>query len=48
LKRGKIRDETEYYLVAGILASFTGDATDEERMKLSEMVGVYEAGVAKN
>ncbi len=48
LKRGKIRDETEYYLVAGILASFTADATDEERTRLSEMVGAYEAGVSKN
>lgn len=48
LKRGKIRDETEYYLVAGILASFIADATDEERMKLDEMVGAYEAGVSKN
>lgn len=47
LKRGKIRDETEYYLVAGILASFTADATDEERMKLDEMVGAYEARSAK-
>jgi hypothetical protein len=47
LKRGKIRDETEYYLVTGILASFTAGATDEERMKLDEMVEAYEARSAK-
>ena len=47
LKRGKIRDETEYHLVAGILASFSADATDDERMTLNEMVEPYEARSAK-
>jgi hypothetical protein len=41
-------EASAYYLIAGIRASFTADATDEERMKLNEMVGAYEAGVAKN
>jgi hypothetical protein len=47
LKRGKIRDETEYYLVAGIIASFTADVTEDELTKLSAMVGAYEDQVAK-
>ena len=42
LKRGKIRTEEEFYLVSGILASFTTDASDDERRKLDEMVGAYE------
>ena len=47
LKRGKIRSEEEYYLVAGILASFTADATDEERRRLDAMVAAYEDDAAK-
>jgi hypothetical protein len=47
LKRGEIKNETEFYLVSGILASFTADASDEERQKLDAMVGAYEDHVAK-
>ena len=43
LKRGRIRDEEDYYLVAGILASFTGDATDEERQQLEDLVAKFES-----
>jgi hypothetical protein len=42
LKRGEIRTEEEFYLVSGILASFTTDASDDERRRLDEMVGAYE------
>ena len=42
IKRGKIRNEEEYYLIAGILASFTGDAIDEERQQLEMLVSNFE------
>jgi len=42
LKRGKIRTETEYYLVQGILASFTADATETERDLLTKLLAAYE------
>ena len=44
LKRGRIRDEEDYYLVSGILASFTGDATDEERQQMEDLVAKFESG----
>ena len=44
LKRGRIRDEEDYYLVSGILASFTGDATDEERQQMEDLVANFESG----
>lgn len=43
LKRGRIRDEEEYYLVAGILASCTGDATDEECQQMEALVARFES-----
>lgn len=42
IKRGNIRDETEYYLVSGILASFTGEANDDERIKLENLLSQFE------
>src|SRR5262245_37645810 len=42
LKRGKIRTETEYYLVQGILASFTAEATETERELLTKLSVAYE------
>lgn len=47
LRRDRIRTEEEYYLVAGILASFTADATDDERRRLDQMVAAYERDAAK-
>jgi hypothetical protein len=47
LKRGRIRTEEEYYLVAGILASFTAGASEDERRQLDAMVGTYERSVTK-
>ncbi|MBB5353889.1 hypothetical protein HNR46_004153 [Haloferula luteola] len=48
LKRGRIRDEEDYYLVTGILASFTGDATDEERRQLEGLVAKFEGDSGTN
>ena len=42
LKRGKINTETEYYLVAGILADFSSLATSEERALLEQLESGYE------
>lgn len=47
LKRGKIRNEAEYYLIAGVLASFITDASDEERAKLDSMIAAFEDHVSK-
>ena len=47
LKRERIRNEEEYYLVAGILASFTGDATEEERERLEALVSDFECHPSK-
>lgn len=44
LKRGKINTETEYYLVAGVLADSSSLVTDEERAFLERMVKGYEEG----
>jgi hypothetical protein len=43
LKRGRIRNETEYYLVQGILASFTTDASEDERRLLEDFSAAYGA-----
>jgi hypothetical protein len=45
LKRGKIKTETEYYLVAGVLADASCLATEEERTLLEQLVARYEEGV---
>lgn len=42
LKRDRIRDEKDYYLIAGILASSTGDATDEEKQQMIDLVAKFE------
>ena len=42
LKRGKIKTETEYYIVAGILADFSSIASDDERLVLEQLVAEYE------
>jgi hypothetical protein len=48
LKRGRIRTRKEFYLVSGILASFTADANEDERRQLGEMVAAYEESVTKD
>ena len=42
LKRGKIKTETEYYIIAGVLADFSSVATEEEREILSHLLAHYE------
>ncbi|MGB3868647.1 MAG: hypothetical protein WA937_04200 [Flavobacteriales bacterium] len=42
LKRGKIKSETEYYIIAGVLADIPSSATDEERKMLGQLVAQYE------
>jgi len=44
LKRGRIKNETEYYLIAGILADLDSDASESERGKLEQIVAQYEQG----
>jgi hypothetical protein len=41
VKRGKIRNETEYYLVNGVLVDQGNAITDEERTQLQQMVDAY-------
>jgi hypothetical protein len=45
VKRGRIKNETEYYLVAGVLADFSSLASEEERSTLGRLVAQYEQGV---
>jgi hypothetical protein len=42
LKRRKLNSETEYYLVAGILADVSSLVDDDERVLLNQMVAQYE------
>lgn len=43
LKRGTIRNDTEYYLVNGIVVDQASGISDEERAHLQELVDAYEA-----
>jgi hypothetical protein len=45
LNRGSIRDDTEYYLIAGVLADFTTSADHDERATLGRLVSEYERSV---
>ncbi|MFC3684668.1 hypothetical protein [Hydrogenophaga luteola] len=45
LKRGNIKTETEYYIIAGVLADFSSFASSEERAVLDKLVAQYEQGV---
>ena len=42
LKRGKIKSETEYYIIAGVLADFSSIASEEERVVLGKLAAEYE------
>ena len=46
LKRGKIKTETEYYLVAGILADAASPSNAADRQKLQRLVDDYESAAA--
>jgi hypothetical protein len=44
LKRGMISNETEYYIIAGVLADFSSLASAEERTLLGQLAAQYERG----
>jgi hypothetical protein len=48
LKKGKISNDSEYYFVQGILASFTADANEAERRLLEDLSATYEARAGRN
>lgn len=41
LKRGKIKTETEYYLIAGLLADSSSQATEAERAQIEDLASCY-------
>lgn len=43
LKRGKIKAETEYYMIAGVLADVSCMASNDERVVLERLVAEYES-----
>ena len=43
LKRGKIKNETEYYLIAGVLADSASSADEEERETLAQLAARFES-----
>jgi hypothetical protein len=45
MKRGNIKSETEYYLIAGVLAECSSIASEEERAVLNQLVVRYEQTV---
>jgi hypothetical protein len=45
LKRGKIREETEYYVIVGVLADSPSRADPQEQQHLSQLVADYENSV---
>lgn len=42
IRRGEIRDNDEYYIIAGLLADVSLESNDYERENLEEMVASYE------
>ena len=42
LKRGAITNETEFYLLSGIVSDLSTDISDEERRQLQEVLEAYE------
>jgi len=46
LKRGNIKNETEYYIIAGILADLESIANEEERSNLEQFAMQYEKSVS--
>ena len=43
LKRGRIKDETEYYLIHGALADCANSLADDERAELARLVEGFES-----
>lgn len=42
LKRGRIRNETEYYLIVGVLSDMANSETESSRATLQALVDAYE------
>jgi len=42
LRRGRIKSDTEFYLIAGILADFDSVASESERRTLEQLIAQYE------
>ncbi len=42
LKRGLIRNDTEFYIVSGVASDLSTKVSDEERVQLQRMIEVYE------
>lgn len=43
VQRGRLRSDTEYYLVMGVLADVSQEESDSERQQLQQMVSEYES-----
>lgn len=43
VQRGRLRSDTEYYLVMGVLADVSQGESDSERQLLQEMAREYES-----
>jgi hypothetical protein len=48
LKRGSIKNDTEYYLIAGVLADFTTSADNDERATLGRFVSEYKGSAEQS
>ena len=44
IKRGSIKTETEYYLVAGVVNDLSTQISAQERFSLEQLLEAYEAG----
>jgi hypothetical protein len=45
LKNGRIKNETEYYLVNGVLVDNANSIADEERVQLQRLVDEFENAI---
>ena len=48
LKRGTIRNDTEYYLINGIVVDLGNGISDEERVTLQRLLDSYEVAARRN
>ena len=44
LKRGNVKNDSEFYLASGIVSDLSTEISDEERVQLQRMIEVYELG----
>lgn len=48
LKRGTIRNDTEFYLINGIVVDLVNDISDDERATLQRLLDSYETATRRN